>query len=228
MNELQAALAAVPFLRTLNEADIARLARRVEVREFPAGSVVLTEGDPCAGRGVVVSGEVRVVRSSVEGREQVLRILGPGRSFNDVAAVDGGPNPGSVVASLPATVALLPHRAFLRLLDDHPLLARAVLELVAQRLRSVVEIVEDSALHSVVGRVARVLLRCADGERALMEGAPDACEHITQEDIAAMTGSVREVVQRALKHLEQEGAIELGRAEVHITDPATLRRAAQS
>lgn len=115
----------------------------------------------------------------------------------------------------------------MQLLDTHPAAARAMLVLLAQRLRSVVDIVEDTALHSVVSRVARLLLRCATGDQQLVEGAPDACERITQQDIAAMTGSVREVVQRALKFLEQEGAIRLGRAEVSVIDAAVLHTYAE-
>lgn len=227
MTDLHEALARVPYFQELDEAAIRLLAERADVRECQPDSVVLSQGDPGAVLGVVVSGQLRVVRISLEGREQVLRILGAGRSFNDVAAIDGGPSPATVVATMPTTAALLPRASLMQLLDTHPAAARAMLVLLAQRLRSVVDIVEDTALHSVVSRVARLLLRCAAGDQQLVEGAPDACERITQQDIAAMTGSVREVVQRALKFLEQEGAIRLGRAEVSVIDAAVLHTYAE-
>ena len=103
-----------------------------------------------------------------------------------------------------------------------------MLVLLAYRLRSVCVLVEDTSLHSVVSRVARLILRCATDDQQLVEGAPEACQRITQQDIAAMTGSVREVVQRALKFLEQEGAIKLGRAEVIVTDVAVLQAYAEA
>ncbi len=98
-----------------------------------------------------------------------------------------------------------------------------MLVLGARRERATIELVEDAALHSIVGRVARLLLRCASGDQQLIEGVSDACAHITQQDIAALTGSVREVAQRALKRLEQEGAIRMRRAGVTILDPQRLR-----
>ena len=54
--------------------------------------------------------------------------------------------------------------------------------------------------------------------------APAACARLTQHQLAAMTGSVREVVQRALKILEKDGAIRLERARIIILDPSVLER----
>jgi CRP/FNR family transcriptional regulator len=73
-----------------------------------------------------------------------------------------------------------------------------------------------------VGRVASLLLGCAGRLGHLVEGAPLACARITHDEIAAMTGSVREVVQRALKELERAGAIRLERTRIHILDPEVL------
>ncbi|HSH43361.1 MAG TPA: hypothetical protein VK973_14655 [Arenicellales bacterium] len=92
----------------------------------------------------------------------------------------------------------------MQLLDTRPAAARAMLVLLARRLRSVMDIVEGTALHPVVSRVTRWLLRCATGDQQLVEGAPDACERTTRQDIAAVAGSVREVVQRALRFREPE------------------------
>ena len=223
MNDLGRALASVPAFRGLDERAIATIARRCSLREHEPEGVVMFQDEPCAGLGLVRSGQVRVLRSSVEGREQVLRIVGAGRSFNDTAAIDGGPNAATVIANVASSVALLPREALLELLDAHPPIARNMLELGARRERAMIEMVEDAALHSILGRVARLLLRCAEGDQQLIEGVPDACAHITQQEIAALTGSVREVAQRALKRLEQEGAIRMRRAGVSILDRELLR-----
>lgn len=222
MDDIRDALLSVPYFKRLNTEAIAALADRANVRKCQARETILIQDEPCAGLGVVVSGQVRVLRTSSEGREQVLRILGPGRSFNDVAAIDGEPNPATVVAMTDSKVVLLSRPALMRLLDAQPDITKAMLLLMAHRQRFLVEMIEDAALHSVVGRVARLLLRCASGNQPLIEGAADACQRVTQQDIAAMAGSVREVVQRALKLLEQEGAIRLGRAEIIIVDTNIL------
>jgi CRP/FNR family transcriptional regulator len=93
---------------------------------------------------------------------------------------------------------------------------------LATRLRSLTVVLEDLAFRSVVARVARLLADCARGRSPVLEGAPGPCAHLTQQQIAAMTGSVREVVQRALKILEREGAIRLERAHVAVLDVDAL------
>jgi len=223
MNRLVSALREVPYFQDLPAAAIEGLARRARLREVTASEPILIHGQECAGLGVVVAGQVRVSRNSPEGREQVLRILGPGRTFNDAAAIDGKPNPGTVTAAEDSVVVLIPRQALLRLIDEYPGVSAAMLHVLAYRLRSLVDLTEDSALHSVVARVARLLLRCYEGDQPLVEGVPDACVRITQQDIAALTGSVREVVQRALKLLEQEGAIRMARARIHVLDARILR-----
>jgi len=82
--------------------------------------------------------------------------------------------------------------------------------------------VEDLAFRGVLSRVAGLLLNCALRHHALAEGDHAACVRITQADVAAMTGSVREVVQRALKTLEADGAIRMERAQIAVLDTGVL------
>ncbi len=214
----------VPYFAELNEEALKGLAARVRERKLDAGETVLMEGDPCEGLYFVVSGRVKVFKVSVEGKEQVIRILGPGRTFNDVPVFDGGPNPGSVAAMEASTVCLVPKDQFLGMVDQYPKMARAVIRLLASRLRALTLVIEDLSLRSVVPRVAKLLLDCTRGRPTLIEAGAGACARLTQHQIATMTGSVREVVQRALKALEKDGAVRLERARVVILDPARLER----
>ena len=73
-------------------------------------------------------------------------------------------------------------------------------------------------------RVVKLLVDCTRGHETLVEGPVEACARLTQSQVAAMTGSVREVVQRALKALERDGAIRMERARIRVLDPKTLER----
>lgn len=88
--------------------------------------------------------------------------------------------------------------------------------------------IEDLSLRGVVARVAKLLLDCSQGRQTLVEDAGHACARLTQQQIAAMTGSVREVVQRALKAQEKDGAIRLERARIVALDPKALERWSES
>jgi CRP/FNR family transcriptional regulator len=88
-------------------------------------------------------------------------------------------------------------------------------------------VIEDLALRDATARVARLLLGCMGRHKHIVEHADEACAHITHHEIAAMVGSVREVVQRALKQLERDGAIAVERSRVKVHDLAKLESWAQ-
>lgn len=212
----------IPYFSGLDEGTLQELSRQIHQRTYRKGETVLLEGDPCEGLYLVVTGQVKVFKVSGEGKEHVLKIIGAGHTFNDVPVFDQGRNPASVTALETSGVAIVPRAAVCALIERHPRVAQAVIKLLASRLRALTLAIEDLAFRSVVARVAKLLLDCTRGTSILVEGTPRACAPLTQQQIAAMTGSVREVVQRALKVLEREGAIRMERAHVDVLDPEAL------
>lgn len=212
----------IPYFAELDSRTRAEIGRTVRRRTLGAGEAVLVEGRPCEGLYFVIQGQVRLIRESSEGREHVLRVLGPGATFNDVAVFDGGPNSDGAVAVGPTIVGFIPKATMTALIDRHPEVAKAALKLLSSRQRTLGNVVEDLALRDVTTRVARLLLGCMGRHEHIVEQAPDACARITHQEIASMVGSVREVVQRALKELERDGAIALERTRIRIRDQAKL------
>ena len=226
--DIRTMLAKVPYFAGLPPPAVRGLADMARRRDYRQGEVILWEGDPCEGLCVVLGGRVKVFKRSAEGREQVLRVLGPGRTFNDVPVFDGGVNPGSVAALDAARVAILPKARVLALVEQHPAVAMAVIRVLADRLRGLTVLVEALVLRNVTARVAKILMDWSSGQMTLVEGAEAGCVRLTQTQLAAMTGSVREVVQRALKTLERDGAIRLSRARICVLDAPALRRWSES
>lgn len=214
----------VPYFADLDDVTLAGLAGQVRMRRYEPGETILVEGWPCDGLSFVIRGHVRLFRSGPAGREQVLRVVGPGRTFNDAAVFDEGPNPEGATALGPATVGLVPGATVRALLDRHPEIVKAAVGVLAARQRALGQVVEDLALRDVTARVAGLLLGCVGRHEHMIEGASEACARITHQEIAAMIGSVREVVQRALKELERAGAIRLERARICILDADMLAR----
>ena len=121
-----------------------------------------------------------------------------------------------------STVAILSQQNVLDLLKRHPDVGLDVIRLFASRLRAYKLVVEDLSLRNVVGRVARLLRDHAHGQATLVEDSASMSLRYTQNEIAAMVGSVREVVQRALKTLEHAGVIQMARGRIRITDVEAL------
>jgi CRP-like cAMP-binding protein len=167
---------------------------------------------------LVVAGRVKVVRYSAEGREQIMHVVEPGDHFNTVPVFDGGACPATTEALLPTTLLVLERTALLELIHRYPDLATALLREFAGRLRMLVGLVEDLALHTVHGRLARLLLQQAE---AAEQGEP--APPMTQAEMAAHLGTVREMVGRTLKSFEAAGLIVLDRGAIRILDREGLR-----
>jgi CRP/FNR family transcriptional regulator len=161
------ALRQVPYLAPLDAKILLGLAPAVRLRTYKAGEIVLAEGDRCEGLYFIVRGRVKLFKTSIEGKEQVLRILGPGRTFNDIPVFDGGPNPGSVAVMENSAIGTLPTAYVLTLVETQPKAALAVIRVLASRMRALTLLVEDLSLRGVVARVARRLLDCARGHHTI-------------------------------------------------------------
>lgn len=213
---------AVPFLRGLDEEIITALAGAARSRAYEAGEVIFTEEDEVAGLFLIESGHVKISRFSKEGREHIFHIMGRGDTFNEVAALDGGPNPATAVAHTQALLWRVRRDELRRIATAHPALAWALIESIARRTRHLVASVQELAMLNVRGRLARLLL---DQAEAFERG--DAPYALTQEAMASRLGTVREVLGRALRSLAAEGIIEFDRNRIVIVDRARLTEAAE-
>ena len=155
------------------------------------------------------------------GREYILHMVQPGGTFNDVAVLDGGPNPATATAHTDALVWRIDRADFHRIVDRHPDLAWALLEDLAGRARFLVGLVEDLSMRSVRGRLARLLLE--EGEAQQTDVVPRL---LTQEEMAARLGTVGEMVGRTLRSLAADGIIEFDRHRIVILDPERLAQEA--
>ena len=213
-------LRTLPYFRGLSPEDLDRISRAMVELSFGKGEVVFLEGERSRGLYVVKSGRVRVFKSSTEGREQVLFMAQAGDSFNDVPVFDGGPNPASASAMEPAILYLIPGEAVLSLVAGCPA-AVAMLRQLGTRLRHLATMVETLSFRTVVNRLAMLLANMAAPDKG---AAP--VPRLTQDEMAAMIGSVRDVIGRALRHLERAGAIKIEGHRIIVVSVEKLKQMA--
>src|SRR5262245_19261496 len=211
-----------PYFRALPKGRLKEFVSTLRVRAYRRGDVIFRKGDLASGLCVVLHGSVRTMLTSSDGRRQVLKVFGAGRTFGDVSVFDEEAHPADAMAMADTEVAIVPRETLFDLLRSHPDAAIDVIRLFASRLRAYKQVVEDLALRPVVARVARLLVDRARGAGTLVEESASLDHAYTQDEIAAMVGSVREVVQRALKTLERAELIEMRRGRIHVIDVDAL------
>jgi len=210
-------LKSILYFSDLGLAELESIRKLVFEKTADRAEMVLLEGESAANLYFVASGVVKVFKTSAEGKEQILSIVRPGESFNDVPIFDGGPNPVSARAMGPVLLYGIKKNDMEAILRDHPQIALNVIKVLARRVRHLVSLVEDLSFKHVIGRVAKILFEHVGGEMGL---GP----RLTQQEMAAMAGTAREVVGRSLNALEEEGAIKVDRHRIIITDKEALQK----
>jgi CRP-like cAMP-binding protein len=210
-------LRANPFFEGLADQVIRVLIDEARWYEYDAGEVVVLEGEAPRGLFYLQHGWLKVVKTSVAGREQTLRFLEPGETFNEIGVFTNLPNPATAVALEPAGVWLIPRATLLRLLRERPEFAEQLVAKMAARMLYLVNLVTDLSLHTVTARLARLLLESADADGRLSRP-----RWYTQAELAARLGTVPDVVQRALRELERDDLIRVERHQIRILDHTAL------
>ena len=208
----------ISYFSTLSPDELAQIATVTVEHHYNRGDLILIEGETEGALYYVCSGLIKVFKASPEGKEQVLRLIGAGYTFNDVPALDGGPNPASVAAVEPASVYVIRRSGLRKLITTRPEVAEAVVLTLAKTLRHLVALVEDLSLRHVTARVAKILLA-----QEISAQQSQLVHRLTQKEIAALVGSTREVVGRALKELETAGAIEMRHGQAVVLNRERLR-----
>lgn len=183
------------------------LIAKAEVRNWPAGTQIITEGDPGDAVFFIIAGKVKVTLYGEEGREIVLAILKDGDMFGEMSIIDDKPRSANVEAVHDLQCLVVTKNAFLDYMSSHHKVNMRFLSYITGRLRDATRKIGGLALLDVCGRIAHTLLGMAKADAANQEVV--SIERPTHEQLAAMIGSSREVVSRALKKMTQEGYIKI-------------------
>jgi CRP-like cAMP-binding protein len=181
------------------------------------GETLLFEGDQTEYMYFIVSGAVKVYKKSANEKEQILNVATSGESLNDVSTFDGGGSAANMLAMTPVRLYAVKMKDMEELFYKNPKIALNVAKVLASRVRRDSSLVEVLSFGQVISRLARLILK----QVAVTGG--NRLPHFTQQDLAAMVGTSRVVVNRSLRAMEEKGAIRLERRRIVITDEFALR-----
>jgi CRP/FNR family transcriptional regulator len=205
------------YFDTMPESLLEQICGHMQLREYERGEVFFWEGDPCDGLYVIMQGSAKIYRLSPQGRQYIVRVLQEGDTFAEVPAFDGGANPVNVEALETCSVWVIDSETLRGLVLAHPQFAQKVLVNFGTMLRGMVRKVSEMAFYQVTHRLARLISELPSDEMG-------AASLMTQEQMAARLGTVREVVARSLKELERSGAIQVENRRIRIVDKEVFRQ----
>nr|WP_237728162.1 Crp/Fnr family transcriptional regulator [Cellulomonas sp. APG4] len=191
------------------------------------GQAIFSEGEPGDRLYVIGSGKMKLGRRSNDGRENLLAVLGPAEMFGELSLFDPGPRTATASAVSDAVLYELGHDELIAWLEEHPAVAKHLLEALARRLRRTNEALADLVFSDVPGRVAKALL---DLSRRFGEPTADGlrvAHDLTQEELAQLVGASRETVNKALADFAGRGWVRREGRAVVLLDVERLERRAR-
>ncbi len=192
-------------------------------RTFERGAILFTEGDPSEYVLVVLSGQLKLTKSTVDGHQVLLEIRRTGDLIGELAAIDGQPRSAAAHAIDPLTVLSIPASVFRGLLAQHPELALAVMTILAAKIRLQASRRTEAAASDALVRVCQRLAELADSSGMPMDGGEIHLSSLTQQELANWLGLSRERVAQTLRDLRESGWVTTGRRDIVIHDLVAIR-----
>jgi len=210
-------LKTVRHFRNLSLAELHTIVTSGQIRRFQANAVIFTEGDPCAGMFVLMKGRVHLCKLGPQGQVNIMSIIEPVIMFNEVAVLDGGPNPLTAIAMQNSLVWQISHESFQALIGRIPQVGLSLLRVLARRNREMITQYEDLSFRSVVARTAKLLLDLSDNGRQTINR-----RNCSIEEMASRVATVPEASSRSLNVIKSSGTIRVSRTEIAIVSSGKL------
>ena len=137
-------LAKQPFFKDASEDILAMIAKQVKIREVAAQDALVQVGSPSESMFIIRTGWVKVVSFDDKGEEVILNHIGPGQIIGEMSLLDRKPRSSSVIALRPVEALEIEFDVILNLLDQHPALARSLLQEMFNRVRFANAYIEES------------------------------------------------------------------------------------
>lgn len=216
-----------PLFAALDDEAAAALLATMARVDLPRGEALFDEGDAGDRLFVITAGKIKLGRTSGDGRENLLAVLGPGEMFGELSLFDPGPRTATATAVSDAELVGLGHTDLQAFLTGRPEVARQLLQALARRLRRTNDSLADLVFSDVPGRVAKALLDLSRRFGRQTDAGVLVAHELTQEELAQLVGASRETVNKALADFASRGWLRLEARAVVLLDVDRLVRRAR-
>jgi CRP/FNR family transcriptional regulator len=213
-----------PIFQNLPEDDLKSIRRIAKDKFYNKGQTVFSEGDDGNGFYIVAAGKVKIYKVSLEGKEQILHIYGPGNPFGEVPVFSGERFPANAQTLLKSHLLFFPRTAFTELIAKNPSLCLNMLAVLSMRLRQFTLQVENLSLKEVPGRLASYLLYLTQEQEAEVTVSLP----ISKGQLASLLGTIPETLSRILAKMSNSGLIDVSGGDITLLNSAGLADLAET
>lgn len=197
-----------------------------QMRLFSPGTVIFSEEEPCAGMFVLLKGHVHICKLGPQGQQNIIADIQPVIMFNEVALLDGGPNPYTAIAAQNSFAWHITHPAYQKLLkryakDQYMEVALGLLGIMSYRYRQLLDNYADLSFLTVPVRLAKLIYELSEQGQVTIDRRESSIN-----EMAARIASVPEAISRSLNLLSCQGVISTTRTRITVLQPEELAKIA--
>lgn len=204
-------LAKIPLFSALDETTLEKLSSLLVKKEFKRNETLISQGALSRSLFLIESGRTKVFSNDEEGKQTIFAFLGAGDYCGELSLLDAQPRSASVMALEKTMTLQLSYPQFDAFLKTHPEISYSIFRALTSRIRDIDETICSLTSLDIYGRVIQMLYKEAQEENGKM-----ITQRLTQQDIAEMVGSSREMVSRILTELRKGGYIDISKKRITI------------
>lgn len=223
MTDYSEYLAKIPLFHDLSPEEIDTIGGLARVRNYKKNMIIFMEGEPGEALYFVISGKVKISKTTEDGREQILHLLQHGDVFAEVVLIDGGPYPATAEVIETAQIGMLMNKEVENLVRSNADIAIKLLKIMSKRLRLAQRQVRDLALKDTYGRLAGMLLMLGKEHGTETDEGVRIELPLSRQELANLIGTTRETVTRILGDFKKYKCIELEKQAIILIDRAKLK-----
>jgi CRP-like cAMP-binding protein len=216
-----------PIFRGIGEEDLRAILAAAQTRRVERKAAVFEQGETATEFYVLLHGHLKVVQTTPDGQQIIVRIVEPGELYGVAVALGRPDYPATAVALEESVTLVWPSSAWVGLVERAPLLAVNALQTIGQRVQEAHTRIREFSTEEVERRVAHLLLRIVKVSGRKPGEAAEVAFPITRQDVAEMTGTTLYTVSRVLSGWESQGLVAGGRERISVKQPAKLREIAE-
>jgi CRP/FNR family transcriptional regulator, cyclic AMP receptor protein len=222
-DQIKKVLSNFMLFRDLNEQEIEKIVQISLSRTWKKNSYIFLQGEPLDNVYFIDDGRVKIYKSDVNGREQIVSILKKGEMFPHVGFFRKGSYPANAEVLEKATLVVVPIAKFESVLIENPELCIKVFNVLGEKIVDLQNRLEEQILNNTYEQIIKLLIRLGEKHGTKNEDGNVVLKNeFTNKDLANMIGTTRETVSRTLTKMKKEELIEMDEEGNMIIDPDTL------
>jgi len=228
LQEIDDTLRRSPLFRRLKPDDRQRLAAVATLCAFEKGATLFSEGEESELMYTVVTGRVKVFKTTARGTDVILELFGPGDPVGAVAVYESRPYPASAIALEPTSCLLIPRQAFFALLEGYPTMVRGLLVGLTHRLVELTNRLTELSGGRIEGRLARFFLKLGTDMGQQRGDGVFIPLVLSRQELADMIGTTIETSIRIMSRWGKEDLVRTEKDGFLVVDRTALESVAMS